>query len=249
MAVQDPVDGTPRVVNVVSDTPPGRAEGSNFAVYSDGLPPVTTAVATPAPNASGWNNTSVSVGLDATDLRSGIADNPPGWVDQVQYSMSGAETVALQTVPGASASVDLDTPGVTELTYYATDAAGNDEAPSTLSVRIDATPPVLSGLPGSDCVLWPPNHQMVQVAAVRAADALSGLAGLQVSATSSEAGDTDDVAVLPDGSGGYTVALRAERAGNGPGRTYTITATAEDLAGNARTASATCTVPHDRGKR
>ena len=35
--------------------------------------------------------------------------------------------------------------------------------------------------------------------------------------------------------------------GNGPGRVYTLSATATDLAGNATTAVATCTVPHDQG--
>ena len=40
------------------------------------------------------------------------------------------------------------------------------------------------------------------------------------------------------------VQVRAERAGTGSGRVYTITASASDLAGNQVTASATCTVPH-----
>jgi hypothetical protein len=44
------------------------------------------------------------------------------------------------------------------------------------------------------------------------------------------------------------VYLRAERRGNEPHRVYTITATATDRAGNARTATATCVVPHDQGK-
>jgi len=44
------------------------------------------------------------------------------------------------------------------------------------------------------------------------------------------------------------VSLRAERAGNGNGRTYTISATATDAAGNTASATGTCVVPHDRGK-
>ena len=40
--------------------------------------------------------------------------------------------------------------------------------------------------------------------------------------------------------------LRAERAGSGPGRTYTLTYTAKDVAGNSTTASCTVTVPHDK---
>ncbi len=251
LALQDPVDGTRLVVNTPSDTAPGRSEGSNFAVYSDGLPPTTAAVATPAANASGWNNTSVTVSLEATDLRSGISDTPTGWVDQLQYSQAGAQTSDLQVVAGHTASIEVTAPGVTDLRYFATDAAGNDEAPTTLTIRIDGAPPVLSGLPASDCTLWPPNHDMVRVAVVRAVDVLSGLASLDVTATSSQPSDPSDpdVVIKSDGGGGFAVWLRAERSGKDGARTYTITATAKDLADNATTLRATCVVPHDRGKR
>jgi hypothetical protein len=52
--------------------------------------------------------------------------------------------------------------------------------------------------------------------------------------------------VTPDGSGGFAVSLRAERLGSGPGRVYTVTATAKDQADNVTTATASCTVAHDR---
>jgi hypothetical protein len=45
------------------------------------------------------------------------------------------------------------------------------------------------------------------------------------------------------------VELRSERLGNGQGRVYTLTATATDLAGNVATATATCKVAHDQGKK
>ncbi|MHB1312700.1 MAG: InlB B-repeat-containing protein [Gemmatimonadaceae bacterium] len=43
--------------------------------------------------------------------------------------------------------------------------------------------------------------------------------------------------------------LRAERDGNGPGRTYTLTYSGTDQAGNATTASCTVKVPHDQKKK
>jgi hypothetical protein len=236
-----------KVVNVPSDNPP-RSEASNFAVYSDGVPPVTTAAVSPAANANGWNRTSVTVSLDATDLASGVLDTPVGWVDQVQYSLAGAQTVGQQIVPGHTASFGVSTPGITTVTYFATDAAGNEEAPQTLPVRLDGTAPSVNGLPARRCSLWPPNHEMQPVAVVTATDALSGVASLEVTVTSSEPSDPSDpdAIVTPDGSGGYVVALRAERLGSGPGRIYTLTATAKDLADNVRTATATCAVPHDQ---
>ncbi len=250
MAMEDPVTHVRKLVNVPSDNPP-RSEASNFAVYSDGVPPVTTAAVAPAPNANGWNQTGVSVSLNATDLASGILDIPVGWVDQLEYSLAGVQTGGSQVVPGHSTSFGVSTPGITTVTYFATDAAGNEETPRTLAVQLDGTPPVINGLPASGCSLWPPNHRMQQVAVVTAEDALSGVASLEVAATSSEpqVSAEPDVMVTPDGSGGYVVALRAERQGPGRGRVYTLTATAKDLADNVRTATATCLVPHDRSLR
>jgi hypothetical protein len=249
MAIEDPVTHVRRIINSPSDNPP-RAEGSNFAVYSDGVSPVTTAAVSPGANANGWNNTSVTVSLEATDLASGILDTPVGWVDQLQYSLTGAQSSDTQVVPAASASFVVSTPGATNVSYFATDAAGNDEAAKTLAVRIDPVGPVINGLPANDCTLWPPNHKMHQVAVVTAADAVSGLASFEVTATSNEPSDPadPDFVVSPDGSGGFTVTLRAERSGGGHGRVYTTTATAVDLAGNVRTMTATCVVPHDQRK-
>ena len=113
-----------------------------------------------------------------------------------------------------------------------------------VAFKIDATVPVLSGLPAS-CEVWPPNNKMVQVAAVAASDALSGLAGAAtVEVQSNEAVDAADVQV----SGGI-VNVRAFRLGTGDGRRYEIRAEAVDLAGNTTTGVATCVVPRDQGAR
>ena len=51
-----------------------------------------------------------------------------------------------------------------------------EEAAKALTVRLDGSAPVINGLPVGGCSLWPPNHEMRQVAVVSAADALSGVA-------------------------------------------------------------------------
>ena len=81
---------------------------------------------------------------------------------------------------------------------------------------------------------------MVTIADVEAADSLSGISGLEVWASSDEpsGGDID--------IDGGAVRVRAERDGRGDGRTYTVLATATDVAGNLTTRSGSCTVPHDR---
>lgn len=250
MAVEDPVTHARKLVNVPADNPP-RLEASNFAVYSDGVEPVTTAIVDPAPNANGWNQAAVNVSLDATDLASGLHDTPAGWVDLLRYAMAGAQSGAETVVPGHAASFGVGSEGITTVRYSATDAAGNEETVRTLDVKIDRTPPVLSGLPPQGCTLGPPNHKLQQVAVMRASDTVSGIApgSFQVQATSNEPIEPSDVAVTTDDSGGLVLELRAERSGSSKsGRVYQLTVTAQDLAGNAVSGTATCIVPHDRGK-
>jgi Kelch motif protein/galactose oxidase-like protein len=122
-------------------------------------------------------------------------------------------------------------------------------------VLAPATPPSISGLPAPGCTLWPANHKLVEVATVTASDEL-GLSSFNVTATSSEPedglGDGDtapDILITGSGLGPRLVQLRAERSGTGPGRTYTITASATNVAGLSASATATCTVPHDHGNR
>jgi hypothetical protein len=104
----------------------------------DTSPPTTSIALSPAPNGAGWNNTDVSVNLSATDP-DGVAD-----VATVQYSAAGAQTIAPTVVAGSTASFTLTAEGVTTVTYFAKDKAGNTEAAHTQVVRIDKTPPTVT---------------------------------------------------------------------------------------------------------
>jgi len=210
---------------------------ATVTIVTDITPPSTIATGTPAANANGWNNTNVAVTLASTD-------NPGGsGVKQITYSASGAQTIASTTVAGSSTTVSFTTEGVTTLTYFAKDNAGNSEAPKTLKVQIDKTPPIIAGMPVAGCSLRPPNGKLVQIANVTAADALSGLvSGPTVTVTSSEPTAAGDIVIA-----GGVVQVAATRAGSGTGRVYTVTATATDKAGNSQTVTETCTVPHDQG--
>jgi hypothetical protein len=202
----------------------------------DVRPPVTAATLSPTPGASGWNTTDVTVTF-ATEEAGGSG------VAEISVEATGAESFS-RTVAASSATVTITTEGTTTLSYFARDRAGNQEPAQALTIRIDKTRPILTGLPGSGCVLWPPNHHLVTVARVTARDLVSGLArgSPHVTATSNEVGQgAPDVVV-----NGTTVRLRAERSGRGSGRVYTITVNASDLAGNTAMATATCTVPHHR---
>ena len=97
--------------------------------------------------------------------------------------------------------------------------------------------------------LWPPKHKMVPVTVTYQTAGGSGGLTSTLSVTSNEpvsgTGDGDtapDWTVLDD----HHVLLRAERAGQGQGRIYTIQITCRDSAGRAAVAQVTVTVPHDQ---
>lgn len=115
----------------------------------------------------------------------------------------------------------------------------------------DFIPPQIA-VASEPAVLWPPNHKRRVLAVtdfvVAAADnqdpnvSVDDVVITQV--TSDEAGDGIVIA-----QGCRAVELRAERAGSGNGRVYTIHAAVADASGNVGNASYTVTVPHDSSGR
>jgi hypothetical protein len=207
------------------------------SISSDTTPPITTATPSPIRNVYGWNNTNVTVSLNATD-------NPGGsGVKQIQFALGEAQNTGWQTVAGSAASVMISTEGTTILSHFATDNAGNQETAKTLTVRIDKTLPVISGLPAAGCTIWPPNHKLVQVATVTSVDALSGLVPGSFTVRGTSNDPANGQIVITGGPSQFTIQLGADK-----DQIYTLTATASDLAGNTITKQATCTVPHDQGK-
>jgi hypothetical protein len=132
--------------------------------------------------------------------------------------------------------------GAHSLEYRSVDEADHVETAHTLTFSIDATAPVISGMPAA-CTVWPVTNKLVSVAAVVAADLTSGIApgSFSIGVTSNEPLAANDAVV-----NGGSIELRASRSGGGSGRAYTIVAAVSDLAGNTATATASCTVPHDQ---
>jgi hypothetical protein len=142
------------------------------------------------------------------------------------------------------------------ITLRVRDRPGARRTDSLVVSVVDTVPPVLSVAvePGE---LWPPNHRLVEVSAMAAAaDVCSTTAVILESVASSEPDDApggDDGATADDiqdadlGTADFTLRLRAERSGAGPGRTYEVTYQATDAAGNASMSAATVRVPHDQG--
>jgi predicted extracellular nuclease len=127
----------------------------------------------------------------------------------------------------------------------------SDHEPQVALLCVDKTAPTAK-VTLDKTELWPANHKYV---AVRSNVTVTDLgdpnpAWKLVSVTSNEPdnglgdGDTPDDIVVVNGT---TFQLRAERSGTGEGRVYTVTYRATDGCGNSSLATATVTVPHDKG--
>ncbi len=146
--------------------------------------------------------------------------------------------------------------GAHTFTLTVTDPAGLSSSGTTHVTVGDASAPTLQ-VTLSPNLLWPPNHNLVTIAAtVTASDSCDANPNVAlVSITSNEPdnglGDGDqpnDIQAagggpIPFGTDVRSFLLRAERSGHGNGRVYTITYTAKDAAGNSVSASATVIVP------
>jgi FtsP/CotA-like multicopper oxidase with cupredoxin domain len=130
-------------------------------------------------------------------------------------------------------------PGSTEVMLTVSDGELQDSDAVDISV-VDTVAPEIDVSVDPD-MLWPANHKLVNIeATVTVTDACDPDPGFTLdSITSSEpdngAGDgntTGDIAGASIGTADTSFQLRAERAGGGTGRTYTVSYTATDDSGN-----------------
>jgi FG-GAP-like repeat len=123
-----------------------------------------------------------------------------------------------------------------------------------LSILLNTTPrPPLQivGVEVSKNVLWPPNHKMVDVMVSYSTANNCGPVTCALSVVSNEpTNGTGDGDTSPDWEiiDEHHVRLRAERAGNGSGRIYTITITCTDRGGNTSSRAITVAVPKSQGR-
>lgn len=176
----------------------------------------------------------------------------------------GSASLAAQTTGAAQFHVNADEPSVLDYNvefktaglqaslYAPTPYRAADHDPLVVGLALDSVPPALT-LTATPTTLWPANHKLVRVQVTASAtDAVDAAPAIEfVSATSSEPDDgrgdgntTGDIVQLD----AYTFLLRAERAGGGSGRVYTLTYRATDATGNSSLASVQVLVPANRGR-
>jgi YVTN family beta-propeller protein len=220
----------------------GNVEAAKtLTVRIDRIAPASSASRTPAPDASGRNTGPVTVSIVATDAQGGSG------VQSIAVLRTNGTSTVGDTFTGTSASVVVSAPGVTSVSYQATDNAGNVEPAKTLTIRIEAAPSsaLSAKLTASPSVLWPPDRRFDSIQTrLKTANAVGRVRVTSVVVTSDEPvvgyGDRTSPDWIVNSHG---VKLRAERNERGNGRVYTITYTVVDAAGNTAKASDTVTVP------
>ncbi|MFN0087493.1 MAG: nuclease [Blastocatellia bacterium] len=210
-------------------------DAAQNVVVTDPLPANTAFQSVTAPY--GWSCSAPSVGGTGT-----ITCGAP--------SLAPQSTATITVVVKVNCSLPNGTI-IANTATVASDTLDPDLANNTMtaSVVVSNPPPVISGVSATPSSLWPPNHKMVDVAVNYAAADNCGPVSCSLSVTSNEPiNGTGDGDTSPDWEIVNTnkVLLRAERAGTGNGRIYTITITCVDNAGGISTSSVTVTVPKNK---
>ena len=204
-------------------------------------------------------NTPISIGGQVSDFDG----------DQLNYKWRDGETIlfsgVIQSILGGD-PVDLPEHVISDLglgTHMVTlqvDDGVNAPKFSELIIEVnDTTQPTLT-LDPDKTILWPPDHQMVDINIEVNASDNSGLPVELITTTISCNEVLDglgDGETIPDWTepifdpvnGLIKFELRAERAGNSNGRIYTITTTATDASGNSSQVPVEIVVPHDKRKK
>jgi len=206
------------------------------AKVSDTVPANTTFVSATLP--AGWSRAD------------SVVAGGTGTLMFTKASASGGETASFTVV----VKINAGTLGGTIISNTATassdfpdDVPGNNS--KTATTTVDPTPPTVTGLAADPASLWPKNHKMRDVTInYTATDSCGGVNCQITNITSNEPVEgTGDGDTSPDWEfvDEHHVRLRAESAGGSVGRTYTITVTCTDGAGNTTTKTVEVHVGHN----
>lgn len=241
----------------------------------DGGPPTVVRSGVPAGNNFPLGVTIVTytatdgTGQTATDTQmvTVIDNTPPSITAPANISVTAGPSCVAAVNPGTATATDgcgsavvagtrsdgqpLLAPypiGTTTIAWTATDPSGNSST-ATQIVSVAAPPAVISDAAASPASLWPPNHKMVDVTIDYTVDACGSVTCVISSIASDEPvnglGDGD---AAPDWEivDTHHVRLRAERAGGGDGRVYTITIACTNTQGHTTTKAVSVTVGHNK---
>jgi len=234
----------------------------NTAITSPFVFPVgaTTVIAT-ALNAAGYDTCTFQVVVK--DVQPPVVTcpanitrpNDPGLCGAVVAypAATASDNCTGVTITYSKASASFFDVGITTVVVSATDGSNNTATCSFTVTVNDVEPPVIHDLVVTPPALWPPNHNMKNVnVEYTSTDNCPGPITCNIVVTSDEPENgTGDGDTAPDWEliDDHHIKLRAERAGNGNGRVYTLTITCTDQYGNSSSGTKTVLVPKNMSKK
>ena len=208
-----------QTITVTDHTPPTFTAPADITIYKD---------------AQCNQNVSVGVTGDVTDE-----------ADNCDHTLNAVFTDGVP-VPGSCVGNETIT-----RKWTLTDDCGNTTSHNQLINVLDKIPPVIANITVTPALLWSPDHKMYKVK-IGYTDLDNCSPPAKVTAVLTVASNepingTGDGDTAPDWIvlDNHLVSLRAERAGNGKGRIYTIFITATDDCGNKSLDSTHVIVNHD----
>lgn len=207
---------------------------------------------------TGPDSTNVPCGTEVTltttvEETNGLAVIVTWWLNDV-----AVQTNAVLATTNLPASTDFTLTGVFPAGTNLVDVVAENSdgllvTNSAIVIEEDTNAPVIVSASPSKSSLWPPNHKMVKInVSAEVTDDCSTPTWKIIGVTSNEpVNDKGDGNTSPDWQilDDHSLNLRAERAGTGSGRIYTISLQAVDSVGNlSATKTITVTVPKSKGK-
>ncbi|WP_379150862.1 HYR domain-containing protein [Paenibacillus sp. sgz5001063] len=127
-------EGTTTVTYWAVDKTGNVEAAKTVNVKIDKSGPVISSIVSPEANAKGWNSANVTVALTASDANSGVKE--------IHYVLGAAGEE--KVVAGTTTTFAVQTEGITPLTFWAVDQAGNSTPVQKTEVKIDKTIPVIT---------------------------------------------------------------------------------------------------------
>lgn len=189
-------------------------------------------------------------------------DNYVSGVDPSAVCWSYSGNSCLQVSIGNHNVVTVTNPGACTrpetITFTATAKACEEEVSRSVKVTFTPNrPPDCTKAIADPGCLWPPNHQWVPVSILGVTDPDGDPVTITITKITSDEPTASDkgsggATHAPDASGvgtSSTAMIRSERSGNGDGRVYVITFTANDGKGGTCEGSVMVNVPHDQSSK
>ena len=234
----------------------------NTAITSPRVFPLgTTTVIATALNGAGYDSCSFKVTV--RDVQPPVITCPANITRPNDTGLCGAVVVypaatasdncTAVTITYSKASGSFFDVGTTTVVVKATDGSNNTATCSFTITVNDVEPPVIHDLLVTPPVLWPPNHNMKNVNVnYTSTDNCPGPITCHITVASDEPENgTGDGDTAPDWEliDDHHIKLRAERAGNGDGRVYSVTVTCTDQYRNSSSGTKTVLVPKNMSRR